>query len=73
MSLNAPKRRGRNEKRMNQRARVRGSFRDPAGSLCWIDGVLYREVRASYGEHYDHLVDSGLLAELFREELLGKL
>lgn len=49
---------------------VRGSFRDPSGSLYYIDDVLYRQVNAQYRQDYDHLVKSGLLAELFEAGLL---
>ncbi|MEZ4652216.1 MAG: hypothetical protein R3E12_01035 [Candidatus Eisenbacteria bacterium] len=43
---------------------VRGSFRDPSGSLFQRDGILYRELSAGYGPDYERLMSSGLYAEL---------
>jgi hypothetical protein len=43
------------------------SFRDPSGFLFVRDGVLYRQVQASYREHYDHFVSSGLFESLVRD------
>ncbi len=40
------------------------SFRDPSGFVFEQDGVLYRQVNRRYAEHYDHLMGSGLYAEL---------
>ena len=36
------------------------SFRDPAGFVFRREGTLYRQIDASYREHYDHLMASGL-------------
>ena len=36
------------------------SFRDPSGFVYTADGVLYRQVNASYLQHYDLLMSSGL-------------
>ena len=55
---------------MTDRKPVSGSFRDPNGFLYQIDGDLYRQVNLSYGPEYDHLVGSGLLAGLVRDQLL---
>lgn len=49
---------------------VRGSFRDPSGSLFVQDGVLYRRIHPSYRAHFEHAERSGLLSELIRSELL---
>ncbi len=41
------------------------SFRDPSGFVYrGDDGVLYRQVNASYEAHYRRLMDSGLYADL---------
>jgi hypothetical protein len=42
------------------------SFRDPSGFVFERDGVLYRQVNRRYAPHYDHLMGSGLYAELTR-------
>ena len=52
------------------RTALESSFRDPSGFLFRRDGTLYRQVNASYREHYDHLMGSGLFAELTRAGLL---
>lgn len=49
---------------------VSSSFRDPSGFLFWRDGVLYRQVNASYRQDYDLLVSSGLYGRLVDEGLL---
>jgi hypothetical protein len=41
-----------------------GSFRDPSGFVYTRDGVLYRQVNASFAERWDALSGSGLLADL---------
>jgi len=43
---------------------VAGSFRDPSGFLFHRDGVLYRQVNASYQQEFDHLLQSGLYQSL---------
>jgi SAM-dependent methyltransferase len=50
--------------------RIGGSYRDPSGFLFIDDGTLYRQIAASYQPDYEHLVDSGLLAELVEDGLL---
>jgi hypothetical protein len=46
------------------------SFRDPSGFLFTENGILYRMINESYGENYSLLMNSGLYAELVRENLL---
>lgn len=50
--------------------RVAGSFRDPAGFVFERDGVLYRQVNASFAETFDAVVDSGLYDALHEQGLL---
>ncbi|MDE2750930.1 MAG: SAM-dependent methyltransferase [Chloroflexota bacterium] len=49
---------------------VGGSFRDPSGFTFVRDGAVYRQVNDVYREHYDHLMQSGLYAELTERRLL---
>lgn len=49
---------------------IPGSFRDPSGFLFIRDGVIYRQVNASYRSHYDHLLQSGLYQDLVDAGLL---
>ncbi len=49
---------------------VPGSFRDPAGSLFFQDGVMYRRINMVYKEHYDHLMACGLYEKLTEADLL---
>lgn len=49
---------------------VGGSFRDPSGFVFTRDGVIYRQVNASFARQYDRLVDSGLYEALVDEGLL---
>ena len=44
--------------------RAAGSFRDPNGFVYKKDGVIYRQINASYIEHYDLLMKSGLYQTL---------
>ena len=46
------------------------SFRDPSGFIFTREGVLYRQVNASYREDYDALTGSGLYQALVERELL---
>ena len=46
------------------------SFRDPSGFLFYHDDVLYRQINQSYKDNYDHLMTSGLYAELVNSKLL---
>ncbi len=49
---------------------VAGSFRDPSGFLFDRQGVLFRQVNASYQRDYDLLMESGLYDALVSEGLL---
>jgi SAM-dependent methyltransferase len=49
---------------------VPGSFRDPSGFLFERDGVLRRQVNATYREDYEHLMSSGLYGSLTADGLL---
>lgn len=51
-------------------ARVASSFRDPSGFLFTREGVLHRQVQASYAPHYALLRSSGLYDALVGERLL---
>jgi SAM-dependent methyltransferase len=46
------------------------SFRDPAGFVFTVDGVVYRQVNLSYADHYRHLMQSGLYEILTKNGLL---
>ena len=50
--------------------RVTGSFRDPSGFVFERDGIVYRQVNTRYQPNFDHLVGSGLYAELSERNLL---
>lgn len=50
--------------------RAPASFRDPAGTVFFEDGLPVRRVHASYGEHWAALQASGLLEELHSDGLL---
>ena len=50
--------------------RVTGSFRDPSGFVFIRDGAVYRQVSPSYQANYDHLLGSGLYADLTERQLL---
>ena len=41
-----------------------GSYRDPAGFVFRRDGVLYRQVQASFAEDWDAFMASGLYERL---------
>jgi hypothetical protein len=51
-------------------AALGASFRDPSGFVFEHDGVVYRQVNRTYAEDYDHLMNSGLYAELVENGLL---
>lgn len=58
---------------MNQllsKAKLNSSFRDPAGFIFFDGPVLYRQVNRAYEADYDHLMASGLYAELVADGLL---
>jgi SAM-dependent methyltransferase len=44
--------------------RDRGSYRDPAGFVYRLDGVVYRQVDPSFAEEWQHYLDSGLYERL---------
>jgi SAM-dependent methyltransferase len=46
------------------------SFRDPAGFVFTIDGVVYRQVNRAYARQYEQLTNSGLYEKLTGESLL---
>ena len=50
--------------------RIRGSFRDPSGFVFIRDGTVYRQVSLGYQANYDHLLGSGLYADLTERQLL---
>jgi len=50
--------------------RVRGSFRDPSGTVFKNGDELYRQVNVCYADEYDHLVKSGLAAKLIESGYL---
>ena len=49
---------------------IGGSFRDPNGFVFVADGLVYRQVNASYRSNYDQLMASGLYTELVDRGLL---
>jgi hypothetical protein len=49
---------------------VPGSFRDPAGRVFLLEGVLYRQVNHVYRADYEALMGSGLYAALTEQGLL---
>jgi hypothetical protein len=49
---------------------ISGSFRDPSGFLFVQEGLIYRQVNASYRNQYDHLLKSGLYQDLVDAGLL---
>lgn len=51
-------------------ARDAGSYRDPAGFVFRRDGVLYRQVDASFADDWQAYLDSGLYARLRGEGLV---
>ncbi len=55
---------------MTGNKRVLGSFRDPSGFVFTEDELVYRQVNLSYRAHYDHLVGSGLYANLIESRML---
>ena len=54
---------------MNREDALGSSFRDPSGFVFERDGVLYRQVDGRYAADYDHLISSGLYAELVDQKL----
>ena len=47
-----------------------GSFRDPSGHLFQDNGVLFRQVNASYQKNYELLINSGLYSSLLKQKKL---
>ena len=50
--------------------RVTGSFRDPKGFVFTRDGIVFRQINNSYRDDYEHLMRSGLYADLEKRGLL---
>ena len=50
--------------------RVAASYRDPSGFVYRRDGILLRQVQATYRVHYEALLESGLYDELVEAGLL---
>ncbi|NLF22100.1 MAG: SAM-dependent methyltransferase [Lentisphaerae bacterium] len=50
--------------------RIRGSFRDPDGSMFTREGVLYRQINRCFQGPFDALVTSGLFERLWSKNLL---
>lgn len=50
--------------------RERSSFRDPSGFVFYRDGEVFRQINNSYGEEFDHFMQSGLYNRLLAEKLL---
>ncbi len=46
------------------------SFRDPAGFVFYDQNLVLRQINKSYKEHYELLVNSGLLDDLWEKKLL---
>lgn len=46
------------------------SFRDPSGYIFEREGIIYRQVNASFKEHYDHFIKNGCYVHLCGKELL---
>ncbi len=55
---------------MSKNSLQAASFRDPSGFLFWKEGILYRQVNASYKQHYDNLMESGLYDSLVKKGAL---
>lgn len=49
---------------MTAAARVAGSFRDPSGFVFSRQGIIHRQIGASYAPQYERLMSSGLYARL---------
>ncbi len=47
--------------------RLNASFRDPSGFVFSDQGVIFRQVNASYAQHYDQLMSSGLYEALVKK------
>ena len=47
-----------------------GSFRDPSGFIFYENGNVFRVINFSYKKNFDHLMNSGLYAELVQKNLL---
>ena len=45
------------------------SFRDPSGSLFYLECILYRRINKIYKKHYDFLINSGLYDRLVSLEM----
>lgn len=51
-------------------SRNHGSFRDPSGFIFYKNGAPYRQVNRVYAPVFDHLIKSGLYAELVQKGYL---
>jgi len=51
-------------------AAIGASFRDPSGFVFEHGGAIYRQVNRIYADDYEHLMTSGLHAELVEKRLL---
>jgi len=59
-----------NADKMDTDTKIPNSFRDPSGFLFSRNGVLLRQINASYKENYDALFASGLYKHLVNQGLL---
>jgi hypothetical protein len=55
---------------MGKKSRLSSSFRDPSGFVFHENGMLFRSVKNSYQQEYDHLLKSGLYDKLVADHLL---
>ncbi len=55
---------------MEKKVKHPASFRDPAGSLFYCEGILYRQINNSYKENYDLLFSSRLYQKLVEKNYL---
>jgi hypothetical protein len=51
-------------------AAIGASFRDPSGFVFKHGGAIYRQINRSYADDYEHLMSSGLYAELVESRSL---
>ena len=50
--------------------RITGSFRDPSGTVYHRDGCIFRTVNASYKEHFEAFINTGLYDRLVKAECI---
>jgi len=58
------------KKNKSESEKISSSFRDPSGFIFLSQNILYRQINFSYKNHYEHLINSGLLKLLTEKELL---